>query len=54
MFFHQDRPRILPIFLIIFGVALILNGLGLLQISFSIILGLLLLLWGISLIWKIR
>ncbi|HEX7456476.1 MAG TPA: hypothetical protein VF303_03350 [Candidatus Nanoarchaeia archaeon] len=54
MIFHHDGPRLLPILLIIFGIALILNGLGLLKINFSIIFGLLLLLWGISHFWKIR
>jgi hypothetical protein len=54
MLFHQERPKLLPILLIIFGAALILNGLGLLKINFSIIFGLLLLLWGLSIFWKIR
>ena len=54
MIFHREGPRLLPILLIIFGVALILNGLGLLKINISIIIGLLLLFWGVSHFWKIR
>ena len=53
MIFHQDGPRLLPILLIVFGIALILNGLGVLNINFSIIFGLLLLLWGVSHFWKL-
>ena len=54
MIFHKEGPRIFPIVLIIFGIALILNGLELLKINFTIILGILLLFWGISHFWKIR
>lgn len=54
MFFHKEKPKFLPIILIIFGVALILNGLGFLKINFTIILGVLLLLWGSSHFWKNR
>jgi len=48
MFFHKQKPKFLPIILIIFGSALILNGLGFLKINFTIIFGVLLLLWGLS------
>ena len=54
MLFHREDPKFLPILLIIFGVALILNGIGLLQINFTIIFGILLLLWGLSHFWKNR
>ena len=54
MIFQREGPRILPIILIIFGIALILNGLNLLKINFTIIFGILLLLWGVSHFWKIR
>lgn len=54
MIFHREGPRILPILLIIFGIALILNGINLLKINFTIIFGILLLLWGMSHFWKIR
>ncbi len=54
MIFHHEGSRLIPILLIIFGIALILNGLGLLKISFSVIIGLLLLVWGVSQLWKFR
>ena len=54
MIFHSEGPRMFPILLIIFGAALILNGLGLLNVNFSVIFGLLLLVWGISHFWKMR
>ena len=54
MFFHSDGPKMFPILLVIFGVALILNGLELLKINFSIIVGVLLLIWGVSAIWKFK
>lgn len=52
MFFHHEGPRTLPIILIIFGIALVLNGLDILKINFSILIGLLLLIWGLSFFWK--
>lgn len=52
MFFHRESPGTLPIILVIFGVALILNGLEILKINFSILIGLLLLIWGLSFFWK--
>ena len=52
MFFHQEGAKTFPILLIIFGLALILNGTGVLNINFSVIVGLLLLIWGLSHFWK--
>ena len=52
MIFRHENLRVLPIILVIFGIALILNGLDLLQINFSIIFGLLLLILGLSIFWK--
>jgi len=52
MFFRHEGPRTFPIILIIFGLALVLNGLDILKINFSILIGLLLLIWGTSYFWQ--
>lgn len=54
MFFHREGSRTFPIILLVFGIALILNGLDILKINFSILIGLLLLIWALSYFWKIQ